>query len=317
MVWLAPMLCFILAFAAAQTEYVQGEAPKPPQPEAPTFSSELLDPAGLSRFHLVTRATFSNGESVFSSGSAWSSEARAHLRITEGLALSGVLPIGFYRSSAGAIKKGFVGNIAVGIAGGKDIELSKAPDSSTDLRLGAAIEVYLPSAPSGKELPDLLRTESFIASIRPYEPNLYLPRFLSFRTRVHADIVLGGLVAGGELGVTPGWTVEAPSQFALLFSGAARASFEATHNVEPYLEMSGATQIAGKGDIRPPFLVTPGVRFHIAEFLDPAFFVSFNFVTPSAIIFGLDIASAIRSTKVPRGENREDFEKLLPPAQPS
>src|SRR5215813_4384153 len=58
----------------------------------PELSTELVDPTGLSRFHLVTRATFTDGSKVFSSNTVWSFEARAHIRVIEGLALHAVLP---------------------------------------------------------------------------------------------------------------------------------------------------------------------------------------------------------------------------------
>ena len=67
---------------------------------------------------------------------------------------------------------------------------------------------------------------------------------------------------------------------------------------EPYVEVGCTPQVAGPGEIAPPFQVTPGLRLHIADLFDPAIFVSFNFIAPSAVIFGVDLASVLRpSTK--------------------
>lgn len=294
------LVCLVLASASLAQVAVA------PQAVVPTFSSELLDPEGFSRFHLVTRATFSDGDSVFSSASTWSAEARAHLRLADGLALSATIPIGVLR--AGAVREGFLGNVALGVAGGLGFPLSEG--TGMELRIGGAIDVYLPTAPSPDSL-DLARAEGTVAAIRSYEPQLYIPRLFSFRPRLYADVILGGFQAAVELGITPGWTVKAPSQNLILFSAAGRASYQIGPYVEPYLELGGSTQIAGDGDVAPPFLLTPGVRFHIAETLDPAIFLSFNFVTPSAVIIGVDIAGAFRKRKPPRDQDLDDHDDFL------
>ena len=75
-------------------------------------------------------------------------------------------------------------------------------------------------------------------------------------------------------------------------SATARASYAVTEVVEPFLEVSATTQLAGGGDVAPPVMLTPGARFHFAEIFSPAIFVAMNFVVPEAVIIGVDLASA-------------------------
>lgn len=292
------LVCLVLASASLAQVAV------PPEVVAPTFSSELLDPEGFSRFHLVTRATFSDGDRVFSSASAWSAEARAQLRLRKGLAIGATIPLGVFRS--GPIREGFIGNLSLGVSGGLGFPLAEG----TELRVGGAFDLYLPTAPAPESL-DLARAQGTVAAIRAYEPQLYIPSLFSFRPRLYADLMLAGFQAAVELGLTPGWTVKAPSKNLILFSAAGRLSYQIGRYVEPYVELTGSTQISGDGEVAPPFLLTPGVRFHIADTFDPAISLSFNFVTPSAVIFCIDLASAFRSSKPPRDEDREDHDDFL------
>jgi hypothetical protein len=91
------------------------------------------------------------------------------------------------------------------------------------------------------------------------------------------------------------------------FHIAGRLAYVVTPELEPFLEMGSAIQLAGEndlGELSTPFLLTPGVRFHFFG-LDPAIFVSFNFEEASAIIFGIDLAGALRPR---RGEaGGDDF----------
>jgi hypothetical protein len=275
----------------------------------PDLSGELLDPASLSRFHLITRASFSDGNKVFSNSSYWSWEARANIRVINGLALAAVLPFGFV-DVPGAPNKFFVGNFTAGIAGGGRILLSNEPnpdERAPSLRLGGGLDVYAPTAPK-PSMDDtfLFNAQLAIANMRAYEPYLYLSNMMAFRGRAHADFTAGIVTAGIELGLTPAFTLNSNSDFLLWFSGGGRIAVRAGENVEPFLEAGSAIQISGPGlmlgdmgtptKISPPLLISPGVRFHMLG-VDPAAFVSFNFKTTSSVIFAIDLAGAVRSSR--------------------
>lgn len=302
---LPALLCAHASLALAQSAELDE-----PSAMVPSLSSELLDPLALTRFHLVTRANFfdyANSEAFERKVSTWSFEARANIHITRNLALSAVAPFGLFTPGPGRENKFFFGNLSLGVAGGGKV-YSTGPDLS--IMLGGGLDIYAPTAPE-TEPDDLLpiaagigiaTPQTLVASMRAYEPQLYLPDLMSFRARilgrVRASIFTGEL----ELGLVPGFTVASQADFVMFFGVGARAAVQATPNVEPYLEMGVTTQVAGPGDLSPPFLLTPGVRFHIGAF-DPAIFVSFNFKEASSIIFGIDIASALRPTA--RGTNND------------
>jgi hypothetical protein len=262
---------------------------------APSVSSELLDPEVVSRFHLVTRVTFGDGSSPFSSSSIWSYEARGHLRILDWLAAEAVIPIGFYNPE-GDTSSGFIGNVSAGASAGFPLALG-----SSELRVGAGLDFYLPTARTGDR--EVALGEAFGAAIRSYEPQLYIPSLFSVRARGTAQIEFDKLQLAVELGLIPAVTTRGDSDFLFLVSAAARASYDATPMIAPFLELGAARQIAGPGEIAPPFLVTPGVRFHVAELFDPAIFLSFNFVEPSAFLIGVDLATIARHTASESEEN--------------
>src|SRR5687767_5025774 len=122
--------------ALAQTTDVRTEVTAS-QP-APSVSSELLDPEVTSRFHFVTRATFGDGSSPFSSMAMWSVEARGHLRVLDWLGAQAVLPIGYF-SPKDDESAGFIGNLAVGANVGFPLEAG-----SSNRRVGGGLDVYLP-----------------------------------------------------------------------------------------------------------------------------------------------------------------------------
>jgi hypothetical protein len=151
--------------------------------------------------------------------------------------------------------------------------------------------------------------------MRAAEPQLYVPQLLSFRGRGHVDLYLEPLFLGLDLGLVPGLTVGsgpgAESGFVLLFSAAARVSVDLGPVFEPFLEVAATTEVAGIGQIAPPFMVTPGLRFHIADFLDPAVFASFNFVAGNAVILGIDLAAVIRGgTRQQRSSERRERDSV-------
>lgn len=278
------------------------ELPDEVAPPIPNISSELLDPNGLSRFHLVSRAVLTTDDQL------WSWEARANVRIIRGLSLAVTLPFALLvpRSGSGD-NQFFFGNFSVGVAGGGPV-LVGAPDDPA-ISIGGALDIYAPTAPEPQPVPEdelLGRAQLAVASMRAYEPQLYLSNQMAFRARGLGRLRAGMLTGELELGLTPQFTLDSQSDFRILFSAAARVAVLPIRYVEPFVELGGSVEISGPGLLKPPFLITPGVRFHIADMLDPALFVSFNFVESSAVIFGIDLAGALRPA-VRGGNDMEDF----------
>jgi hypothetical protein len=267
----------------------------------PSVSMELLDPQGLTRAHVVTRAILTEGADV----QRWSFEARANVRIIRGLSLSAVLPFGLLVPGPGAENQFFFGNLEVGVAGGGQLLIGGVDEPS--FALGGALDIYAPTAkePAPSQL-ELASAQAAIASMRAYEPQLYLSNTMSFRTRLLGRFRISMFTAELELGVVPGFSLDSRSDFSMLFGAGARFSVLPIRSVEPFLELGGTVQVSGPGELSPPFLVTPGVRFHISDTLDPAIFVSFNFVDSGAVILGIDLAGALRPS-VRGGDDVEDF----------
>lgn len=277
--------------AFGQSAEVGIEVPQP----VPNISSELLDPQGLSRFHLVSRAAFSDSNALTAKVQTWSWEARANIRIVRGISLAAVAPFGLLVPGPGQVNKFFFGNLSVGVAGGGQLLLGGADQPA--IAIGGGLDIYAPTAPQAEraqEDPALTGAELAVASMRSYEPQLYLPNLMSFRTRALGRLRIAFFTAELELGLTPGFTLDSRSEFIMFLSSALRTAVQPIREIEPYLELGGALQVAGDKIVRPPFLITPGVRFHLFDTIDPALFLSFNFVHGSAIIFGVDIAGALR-----------------------
>ena len=293
----------VLALFAAQPagETGDGITAAPPREVVRSWATDMVDPAGLTRFHLTTHATFADATSAFSGDTTWAIEARGHVRLTPGVALSAVVPVGVTtRDDA----YGFFGNLALGLSVGGTVH----SQDTLFVRLGGAFDVYLPTA-SGD--PVRFFEHGAVAAVRAYEPMLYLPSSLSFRGRFSGEVDVGPLAVAAELGLTPSVSLaEDAKGFALLFGLASRVSVTVVPSFEPFLELSAVTQVAGDGELAPPGLLTPGVRLHLAEAFDPAIFVSFNFVAAHAVIIGLDLATVIRpapETAKRRKLDRDDF----------
>lgn len=272
--------------------------PQEPQPQlkVSSWATDELDPIALTRVSLVTRATFSDGENVFSKVSAWSLEGRAHLRLNDAIALAATVPVGAI-SGPGDGAKLFFGNLAVGITGGSDVKGIEGPSGlgALKLRVGGGFDGYLPTAPLPKSLVMGLGQE-IVSAFRAYEPQLYIPKMLSFRLRGHIEASTDVYTAAFELGLVPGFTLyDNNTGFELLLSAMARASALVTPVFEPFLEIACTPQIAGAGHIGPPLLVTPGARFHLGNTFNPSVFASLNFVAAKVIVFGVDLATLIPS----------------------
>lgn len=279
---------------------------RPPDPavaSAPAFAGtrlavELMEPLGTTRGQLLTRGLFSDGDAVFTSETAWTAEGRFHFALTPNFGLTGALPFGFV--SRAARKRVFIGNVMVGGAGGTHIDLVDPVSSPTPirLRLGGGIEAYLPTAPSSNAT--TLAGVSLAAAMRGYEPQLFVPDLFSGRVRGQLSLSVGDLTAQAELSLVSGATIRGKTEGVFLIGGAMRASYLVTPLVEPFLELAGTTQVAGTGQIRPPFMITPGVRLHITPNFSPAVFLSANFVAAKALMFGIDLAAMATNLPSPK-----------------
>jgi hypothetical protein len=271
---------------------VSAEPEPAPPPPTPVLSSELLDSKGLNQFHLATRVTFADSDSAFSSSFIWAYEARTQVRIIDGLAVHAIAPFGLFKRGEGT--EAYFGNLTLGLGGGGEVL-----GGAVSLRLGGGIDGHLPTS-SGGDSPE---GASALAAIRAYEPQLFVPKLGAVRGRGSVELAVGDFRAQAEISIIPAFTTK-KTEVLFLIGGALRASYM-LGAVEPFLELGGATQVAGPGDIAPPFLLTPGVRFHVADLFDPAIFVSFNFVEGSAVIFGVDLALAFRPSNKKKSSERD------------
>lgn len=251
---------------------------------------DLAEPDGASRLQFISRGIFSDGDAVVSSNAAWSAEARFHLAMNKRWGITGVLPFGIARTTADA--RIFFGNAALGAAGGGFIDLVDPLSTATPvrLRLGGGIDAYMPTAPTGS--PFTVTSAALVAALRSYEPQLYVPNLTALRARGQAGLSVGPLTAQLELNVVPGILLDGDNEAIMLFGGAARAAYLIDGTWEPFLELAATTQVVGPGQIKPPFMITPGLRVHVSPTFKPAFFMSMNFVAAKAVIFGIDLAVA-------------------------
>lgn len=283
----AASFALVMSFAsdvfAGEPESSRVSGWKEPEIQLPIWSNELLDPAGLSRANVVTRAMFSDGTSVFSGASAWSLELQMSLRIVDGIAVSATLPLGVRVLEAPGTSQAFLGNIGLGFSAGAPVSLG--PD--VQLRFGGGLELFLPTSSEQNDT-----GWSAVAAMRAYTPQLHIPQLLSARLRGHVDLTFDVFRAEVEVGVSPGGTL-GWEELMVLFSGAGRVSVQTSEALEAFLEVGATTQLAGDGEIATPFLLSPGVRLHVTELFQPALFASFNFIDPAAIIFGVDLGGAL------------------------
>jgi len=276
----------------------------PPLAELGVWSTDLIDRDGLSRFHFVTRATFSDGESPFSGASAWAYEARVHVRLLQGVALSAVVPVGLVLGHGD--NRLLFGNVAAGVTVGGKI----ADAGDFRLRIGGGFDTYAPTS-SGD--PEAAAELGLVASLRSYETQLFIPQTLSFRFRAFVEASQDRFTFSAEAGLVPAISLARREQgVTTLFAGAIRANMAVSAFFEPYIEVGGSTALGGVGDVHPPLMFTPGARFHIADVFDPAVFVTFNFVAGSAIMFGVDLASVTRPM-----HQKRDRMRIRPEDSPS
>lgn len=278
---IVPIAALLISQAA-----VEAPVPEVTKLDLP-FSSDFVDPAGMWRAHFVTRALFSDGERVFSGSTASAYEVRAHLRLAPGIALGAVIPFGVVTGHQGVTRSVF-GNAALGFSlGGDPIQAG-----STWLRFAGGLEAYAPTSVSSDATTHAL---GFMAALRSYEPQLFIPRTVAVRLRGQGEVTVSVVSIAAELGLVPAGTlVSGDSGFFMLLEAAGRLTVAASKAVEPFVEAGGSVALGGVGELKPPFMITPGIRFHIADVFAPALFASFNFVEGSAVMFGIDLAFAAR-----------------------
>ncbi|MCB9650305.1 MAG: hypothetical protein H6730_27525 [Deltaproteobacteria bacterium] len=259
------------------------------EPVAP-WATGFLDPKAYTRYGLVSRSTFSDGTSAFSDALAWALEGHLQVRLTEGWAITAVVPFGLVRQ--GGATEAFLGNVGVGVsAGGLALQ-----GEAWTLRWAAGLDVTAPTV--GKPANEgAMIQRSTAAAIRGTAPYLYVPRLMTAVARGHLDATHDWFTAELELGLAPAGVVGTGGGFVFLGQAQGRVSARLGAVAEPYLEAGVMRQLAGAGSIAPPLWITPGVRLHIADAFDPAIFVSFNFEEASAVVIGLELTALHRPTK--------------------
>lgn len=286
----------------------------------PFVSLDALDVTGRSRFHLTARMTFDDGTDTFSKSTRAAFELLTALRLTDGLAVVALLPFATEAPNPGP-NEFYIGNFRVGVHGGKEIAL---PGDPTDrnrphLFIGAGLDVYAPTAPTVTRFSNRLVDRAFapIAAIRSYEPELYIPKLMTFRPRVQGDFRVNMFAAQLELGLAPGFIADRESRFMMFFHWLLRIAVQPTRWIEPFLELGSTPQIAGVDvdiagipfpvDYTTPVLLTLGARGHFGP-VSPALFVGLDLANGTPI-FGIDLAGLVTSNErgVVRGEDPFDF----------
>lgn len=315
------LVCGVLSTLLSGTVYGESEdvaydAAAARRLRAPYVSIDTMDVRGHSRFHLSTRFTFDDGNEAFSKSSLFVYEAHASIRVAEGFAIVGTLPFGLDAPNPGD-NGFFVGNLRVGGTGGGVIHFGEEDSPvSPELGLGGAIDVYAPTAPELElAVPGggARRSVSAVRVLRSYDPALYLARTMAFRARAHAELNLGYVATQVELGLTPAFTLEADSEFFMLFQWMFRLAAQPVPSIEPYVELGNAIHLGSDAafDLTLPVHLTFGVRAHMG-IADPAFFFTLDLANATPI-FGIDLAGILRGrrTRADRGDmeflDEEDF----------
>lgn len=285
---------------------------------APNVATEFLDPAGRTSFHLTPRFTFSDADETFTDSSTWSFEAKAIIRVAEGVAFGAVLPFGLDAPKPGK-DQFFIGDFRLGVMGGTVIQLDEGrmgDPAAPRLGLGAGFDLYAPTARAydAGDCEELgvrafCNPVQFVRGLRSYEPQLYLERVASARARGHIDFSISILTAELELGLSPGFTVKDEVDFLMLLSWGARLAVRPIDLLEPFIEVTDSVRIAGGSlrgdDLDLPILLTVGLRGHFG--IDPALFVSFD-LENGGILFGVDLAAAFRTESRTEREIRDPLD---------
>lgn len=317
----ASLLLVALAFTAspafAQEEDIEfGNIDELAASRPPFIALDAVDPAGFSRFHLSTRAAFSDDADIVRESARWAFELSTALRLTEGLAIVATLPFGAYAPKPG-VNEFFVGNFKLGVAGGFEVALPGDPRSRNRPRLafGGGFDVYAPTAPPvAPEFADPLEAlrdpVDAVADIRSYDPELYATRLMTFRPRVTGLFSINVFAAQVELGLAPAFTATNDSRFLMMFHWLVHLAVQPVTWFEPFLELGSTMQIVGVepgADLTKPVQLTTGLRMHLGP-ISPAAFVAIDLSAGTPIV-GVDLAGILYGQErgVARGEDPLDF----------
>ncbi len=274
------------------------------EPLPPFTSADFVDHEGHSRFYLSTRWALGEQDS------AWDFELMFAVQLARGVALIGTFPVGYDVPRDGAKLRNrekvfFAGNATLGVEGGGELRLTNSWDGigPPTLHLGAALDLYAPSAPdrasncSTTNVPCDGVVE--LQKMRSIAPGLFLNQTAGFRVRAHVGLDVERFAAALELGLTPVWPLERGTSASIFFTVGARLRYVIGDWFEPFAELGTNTliveQTAGRFP-EGPLLITTGFRFHIGTSASPAIFATFGVgddaVAP--IMFGIDIAGILR-----------------------
>lgn len=334
--WAVGLLCIgPAAFAQDTDDFLRSSEAELARRRPPNLSPELVGVAGLSRFHLTTRATggLPAQPATGASGEAFSDEMRwtivptAHFRIMKGLTLDAALPFGVHTPPG---ENSFVlGNLSFGVSGGGHFWLGTPnPDTITPrLGIGGAFDVLAPTASFTGEARcrialGVCSPVGALRGLHAFQPELFVDEAMFFRARLHLELIVARFTAEAELSLSPGFTVVGDTDALMLLGWSTRLSYKAGAYVEPYVVLGNSQHVVGKQDVLPRLAadlslitidgrdystnvhVTLGLRGHFHSF-DPALFVTID-AADGIVIFGLDLAGAFRPE--PRGKDEtKDF----------
>ncbi len=315
-------LCSIAAVLASAPAWAQeadiefGDTQGLAAQSPPFISIDTVDPGGYSRFHLSTRAAFSDEAELLDESARWAFELTTALQLTEGLAIVATLPFGAYAPKPGA-NEFFVGNFRLGIAGGTEIELPGDPRSKNRPRfsLGGGFDVYAPTAPEFDPIvvePIALGRDPVqaVADLRSYDPELYATRLMTFRPRLTGLFTVNVFAAQLEVGLAPAFTATNDARFLMMFHWLLHLAVQPVRYVEPFLELGSTMQVAGVepgSDLTQPVQLNLGLRTHFGP-ISPAVFCAID-LSAGTPIFGLDFGGILYSQErgIARGEDPLDF----------
>ena len=286
----------------------------------PNLSHILLDGSAETRFHLTTRARFSEGEESFGPGSTWGFELKVLGRVLDGLALGVVLPFALDAPRGSGSEVGLVGNLRVSLAASAGRLRLGARDTGPSLGLTFGLDAYAPtgsSPDSGCSDRSICPNAARAAALSAYEPELYLRDAVMGRPRAQLDLQAGAFRAAIEAALVPGIYALGPREgdAFLRYGFASRLSLDVAATAQPFVEVvAGGTlshpplvpgTAAARGGFDPDaerIQVNVGTRLFAKDFA-PAVFATVE-VEPAVVFFGVDLAGVVR----PPVRRRERFE---------
>ncbi|MEQ8272723.1 MAG: hypothetical protein RMA76_41660 [Deltaproteobacteria bacterium] len=304
------------AYAQTDQDFEFGSANDLVSLRPPFVSVDTLDPHGYSRFHLTTRGAFSDPVDVQRETVRWAFELSTALRLTDGLAIVAALPFGAYAPKPG-VNEFFIGNFKLGLAGGFDVALPGDPRSRNrpHLTFGFGFDVYAPTAPEvpraiGFALEAPTDPMHAIASIRSYDPELYVTRLMTFRPRFQAGVSVNVFTGLVELSLAPAFTAQRDAEFLMMFHWLVHLAVQPVSAIEPYLQLGNTIAVTGEAagvDLTQPVQLTIGARGHFGP-VSPALFLAIDLAEGLPIV-GIDLAGILyrQERGVARGDDDLGF----------